>query len=122
MSMLPLAAVTAPDSAFDAASVTAALAVAVSVDGASAPAEVASSTGWARIVAAGRAASARLRPTSAGAEGESAGPSAVCCVARRLAAEPEAVVAGLSAAGFARSRFRASPIPATPERERLTTV
>ena len=44
-STFPAAAVTAPDSAFDAASVTAALDVADKVDGASEPAVVASSTG-----------------------------------------------------------------------------
>ena len=74
------------------------------------------------MVAEGRGASARLRLTNAGADGDRAGPSLVFCVACRRMAAPDAATAGLSPDGLARSRFRALPIPATPDRDRFNTV
>ena len=61
---------------------------------------------------------ARNRRVGDGALGERAGPSSNSCVACARFADAEAIETGESGAATPRSRFDASPTPATPTDER----
>lgn len=121
-SMTPADAVTVEGSASDAARRMPALAVAFNSVGCAAPRFGALFGVVARRVAPGRCESATECLTTAGAVGASAGPSGICWVELVRRADPEAIMAGLSAAGNARSKFGDCPTPADPARDRVNAV
>ena len=114
-SVVPRAAVVAASAALASARRCAALALAASSVGRSAPAAVARSViGCACSEAPGAVWPAVARRTRAGAAGDRSGPGGVFWIDSARRAEADATMAGLSAAGRARSRLRPAPTPAVP--------